>query len=30
VFFCLFASGQVKMPRIEGWFDLADAPAVAA
>ena len=30
VFFGLFASGQVKMRRIEGWFDLAHAPTVAA
>ena len=30
VFFGLFASGQVKMRRIEGWFDLAQAAAVAA
>jgi transposase-like protein len=30
VFFGLFASGHVKMRRIEGWFDLAPAPAVAA
>ena len=30
VFFGLFASGQVKMRRIEGWFDLAQAVAVAA
>ena len=27
VFFGLFAGGQVKMRRIEGWFDLAHAPA---
>jgi len=30
VFFGLFASGQVKMRRIEGWFDLVQATAVAA
>jgi len=30
VFFGLFASGQVKMRRIEGWFDLAQTAAVAA
>ena len=30
LFFGLFASGQVKMRRIEGWFDLADVTAVAA
>jgi putative transposase len=30
LFFGLFASGQVKMRRIEGWFDLADVPAVVA
>ena len=30
VFFGLFASGQVKMRRIEGWFDLADVQVVAA
>ena len=30
VFFGLFASGQVKMRRIEGWFDLAAVAAVAA
>jgi putative transposase len=30
VFFGLFASGQVKMRRIEGWFDLADVAAAAA
>jgi putative transposase len=30
VFFGLFASGQVKMRRIEGWRDLAQAAAVAA
>ena len=30
VFFGLFASGQVKMRRIEGWFDLTQAAAVAA
>jgi putative transposase len=30
VFFGLFASGQVKMRRIEGWFDLAQAAALAA
>lgn len=30
VFFGLFASGQVKMRRIEGWFDPASAPAEGA
>jgi putative transposase len=30
IFFGLFASGQVKMRRIEGWRDLAQAAAVAA
>jgi putative transposase len=30
VFFGLFASGQVKMRRIEGWFDLAQAAALPA
>jgi putative transposase len=30
LFFGLFASGQVKMRRIEGWFDLAQAAAMAA
>ncbi len=30
VFFGLFASGQVKMRRIEGWSDLAKIAAVAA
>jgi transposase-like protein len=30
LFFGLFASGQVKMRRIQGWFDLADVAAVAA
>ena len=30
VFFGLFASGQVKMRRIEGWFDLGETAAVAA
>ncbi len=30
VFLGLFASGQVNMRRIEGWFDLADLPTVAA
>ena len=30
VFFGLFASGQVKMRRIQGWYDLGEAPAVAA
>jgi putative transposase len=30
LFFGLFASGQVKMRRIEGWFDLAQAAALAA
>jgi putative transposase len=30
IFFGLFAGGQVKMRRIEGWFDLADLPTVAA
>jgi transposase-like protein len=30
IFFGLFASGQVKMRRIEGWFDLAEVQAVAA
>ena len=30
VFFGLFASGQVKMRRLEGWFDLAEVQAVAA
>jgi len=30
LFFGLFASGQVKMRRIEGWFELADVAAVAA
>jgi transposase-like protein len=30
LFFGLFASGQVKMRRIEGWFDLVDVAAVAA
>jgi putative transposase len=30
VFFGLFASGQVKMRRIEGWNDLAQAAAMAA
>jgi transposase-like protein len=30
LFFGLFASGQVKMRRIEGWFDLAEVQAVAA
>jgi transposase-like protein len=30
VFFGLFASGQVKMRRIEGWCDLAEVTAVAA
>jgi putative transposase len=30
LFFGLFASGQVKMRRIEGWFDLAHVAAVAA
>jgi putative transposase len=29
LFFGLFASGQVKMRRIEGWFDLADVAALA-
>jgi len=29
VFFGLFASGQVKMRRIQGWFDLADLAPVA-
>ena len=30
VFFGLFASAQVKMRRIQGWYDLGEAPAVAA
>jgi len=30
LFFGLFASGQVKMRRIEGWFDLAQAAVLAA
>ena len=30
VFFGLFASGQVKMRRIEGWFDLAQTATLAA
>lgn len=30
VFFGLFASGQVKMRRIQGWYDLSEARAVAA
>jgi putative transposase len=30
VFFGLFASGQVKMRRIEGWYDLPQVAAVAA
>ena len=30
VFFGLFASGQVKMRRIEGWCDLGETAAVAA
>jgi transposase-like protein len=30
LFFGLFASGQVKMRRIEGWFDLGETAAVAA
>ena len=30
VFFGLFASGQVKMRRIEGWYDLTEIAAVAA
>lgn len=30
LFFGLFASGQVKMRRIEGWFDLAGDSAAAA
>lgn len=30
VFFGLFASGQVKMHRIQGWYELGEAPAVAA
>jgi transposase-like protein len=30
VFFGLFASGQVKMRRIEGWFDLAAVAPLAA
>ena len=30
VFFGLFASGQVKMRRIQGWYDLGGAHAVPA
>lgn len=30
VFFGLFASGQVKMRRIQGWYDLTEARAAAA
>lgn len=30
LFFGLFASGQVKMRRIEGWFDLGETAAAAA
>lgn len=30
LFFGLFASGQVKMRRIEGWYDLAETAALAA
>ncbi|MBZ5514922.1 MAG: transposase [Acidobacteriia bacterium] len=30
LFFGLFASGQVRMRRLERWFDLAEAAAVAA
>jgi hypothetical protein len=30
VFFGLLASGQVKMRRIQGWYGLAEARAVAA
>jgi len=30
VFFGLFASGQVKMRRIQGWYDLTEARAMAA
>ncbi len=30
LFFGLFASGQVKMRRIEGWCDLGETAAVAA
>jgi transposase-like protein len=30
VFFGLFVSGQVKMRRIQGWYDLGEARAVAA
>jgi hypothetical protein len=30
VFFGLFASGQVKMRRIEGWCDLGETAALAA
>lgn len=30
VFFGLFASGRLKMRRLEGWSDLVDVPAVAA
>jgi hypothetical protein len=30
VFFGLFASGQVKTRRIEGWHDLAETAATAA
>jgi len=30
VFFGLFASGQVRMRRIQGWYDLGEARAMAA
>lgn len=30
VFFNLFASGQVKMPGLEGWFDLAEVTTAVA
>ena len=30
LFFGLFASGQVRMRRIQGWYDLGEAQAMAA